>query len=306
MNLHHLRAFLAVARTGGFTQAARELHLTQPTISSSVAELERDMGVRLFNRGSRRVELTLEGRTLMGYAQQIEDLLEEAEAKLNRREVAPGEGFSIGAIDAAVIHLLPDILKEYVRRNPTVQLSVQVAPSRYLVEDLLMNRAEFAVISLPFTHAKLETVPIFTDDMPLVVGPDHPFANRQRVSIEQVAAETLILFHADSVSRQIVDEHFAEHGLAPRVVMEMRSPEAMRKLVEAGVGVSFLPGVAVQESLEAGTLRAVAVEGIKFSRQIGVAWRRGRYFGPAIRQLVEAVLVRFDKLDEGRAKITGI
>ena len=68
MNLHHLRAFLAVARTGGFTQAARELHLTQPTVSSSVAELERGMGVRLFNRGSRRAELTIEGRTLMGYA----------------------------------------------------------------------------------------------------------------------------------------------------------------------------------------------------------------------------------------------
>ena len=305
MNLHHLRAFLAVARTGGFTQAARELHLTQPTVSSSVAELERGMGVRLFNRGSRRAELTIEGRTLMGYALQIEDLLEEAEEKLNRREAVPGEGFAIGAIDAAVIHLLPDILKEYVRRNPEVELSVQVAPSRYLVEDLLMNRAEFGVISLPFEHDKLETVAIFDDDMPLVVGPEHPFAGRRRVTVEAVAAETLILFHADSVSRKIVDEQFAERGVAPRVVMEMRSPEAMRKLVEAGVGVSFLPRVSVEESLRAGTLRVVPVEGVTFSRRIGVAWRRGRYFGPAIRQLVEAVFERFGKLAEGRAKIAG-
>ena len=217
----------------------------------------------------------------------------------------PGEGFAIGAIDAAVIHLLPDILKEYVRRNPEVELSVQVAPSRYLVEDLLMNRAEFGVISLPFEHDKLETVAIFDDDMPLVVGPEHPFAGRRRVTVEAVAAETLILFHADSVSRKIVDEQFAERGVAPRVVMEMRSPEAMRKLVEAGVGVSFLPRVSVEESLRAGTLRAVPVEGVTFSRRIGVAWRRGRYFGPAIRQLVEAVFERFGKLAEGRAKIAG-
>ena len=289
MNLQHLRYFLAVARTGGFTPAAREMHVTQPTVSSGVSELERSLGVQLFNRDSRHVALTTDGRLLMSYAIQVEDLLEEARERLERRDLEPGEGFQFGAIDAAVIYLLPEILKEYMRSYPGVALKTQVAPSRYLVEDLLMNRSEFALIHLPFSHPKIETVPIYRDEMPLVVGSGHRFAHRDEVDLAAVVEEPLILFHADSVSRKVVDEKLAEAGLELGAVMELRSPEAMRKLVEAGVGISFLPQLTVRESLASGALQTVGVRGVAFEREIGVAWRRGRYFGQAVRLLLEAV-----------------
>lgn len=302
MNLHHLRYFLAVARVGGFTPAARQLHVTQPTVSSGIGELERELGVRLFNRDSRQVSLTMEGRMLVGYAMQIEDLLEEVEEKLVRHEGVTGEGFQFGAIDAAVIYLLPEILKRYMRDFPEVELTTQVNPSRYLVDDLLLNRSEFALISLPYSHPKIETIPIYQEAMPLVVGGNHRFVGREAVHLQEVVAEPLILFHADSVSRQIVDEQFAEVGLSPRVVMEMRSPEAMRKLVEAGVGISFLPELTVRESVEAGAVHVVPVKGVGFGREIGVAWRRGRYFGPAIRNLLEAIFAEYGGGEEWAAK----
>lgn len=293
MNLHHLRYFLAVARTGGFTQAARELHVTQPTVSSGISELERSLGVRLFNRSGRRVELTLEGRMLVGYAMRVEDVIEEVQEKLARHELPPGEGFQFGAIDAAVIYLLPDILKQYMQDFAHIELVTQVAPSRYLVEDLLLNRSEFALISLPYSHPRIETIPIYEESMPLVVGANHCFAGCPSVTLQQVVNEPLILFHADSVSRTIVDDRLGEAGLAPSVVMEMRSPEAMRKLVESGVGISFLPELTVRESLDHGTLVQVPVAGVSFGRQIGVAWRRGRYFGTSIRALLEAIFSRY-------------
>jgi len=302
MNLHYLRYFLAVVRTGGFTQAARELHLTQPTVSSGIAELERSLGVKLFNRDSRRVEMTSEGRTLINYALQIEDLVAEVEGRLQHRQVQPGESFQFGAVDTAVIHLLPEILKSYMRDYPQVELSTQVAPSRYLVEEVLVNRLEFALISLPYAHPKIETVVVSSDDMPLVVGPEHRFAQRKRLKAATVAEEPLILFHSDSISRRVIDERFAELEVIPRVAMEMRSPEAMRKLVEAGAGISFLPRLTVEESLHNGTLKAVAVEGMRLSREIGVAWRRGRYFGPAVLYLLEAIFLRCGKLEEWRLK----
>lgn len=298
MNLHHLRYFLAVARTGGFTPAARELHVTQPTVSNGVAELERSLGVRLFNRTGKQVALTLEGRSLLTYGQQINDLVMAAEEHIQGGQVVPGERFQFGAIDAAVIYLLPEILKQYMLAYPDVQLSAQVAPSRYLVEDLLMNRSEFALISLPYDDARLDTLTLVEDDMPLVVGSDHALAGQIEVSPARVVEEPLILFHADSVSRHLVDERFAEAGVVPRVVMEMRSPEAMRKLVEAGVGISFLPRMTVADSLAAGSLHEVEVAGMRFRRQIGMAWRRGRYFGPTIRRLLESVLERYGKLEE--------
>jgi DNA-binding transcriptional LysR family regulator len=303
MNLHHLRYFLAVAQSSSFSQAARDMHVTQPTVSSGISELERTLGVKLFNRGSRHVDLTLEGRTLVSYAMQVQDLIDEASDRLLRHDLIAGEGFQFGAIDAAVTYLLPDILKTYMRDHPQVALSVQVAPSRYLVDDLLMNRSEFALISLPFDHPRLETLSLYHDEMPLVVGANHPLANRKRITLQEVVKQPLILFHADSVSRKIVDERFAEAGVSPGAVMEMRSPEAMRKLVEVGVGISFLPLLAVQESLEANLLKKVDVSGVSFSREIGLAWRRGRYFGLAIRYLLEAIFAQYGEVSHWKQKL---
>ncbi|MDA0711955.1 MAG: LysR family transcriptional regulator [bacterium] len=303
MNLHHLRYFLAVAQSSSFSQAARDMHVTQPTVSSGISELERTLGVKLFNRGSRHVDLTLEGRTLVSYAMQVQDLIDEASDRLLRHDLIAGEGFQFGAIDAAVTYLLPDILKTYMRDHPQVALSVQVAPSRYLVDDLLMNRSEFALISLPFDHPRLETLSLYHDEMPLVVGANHPLANRKRITLQEVVKQPLILFHADSVSRKIVDERFAEAGVSPGAVMEMRSPEAMRKLVEVGVGISFLPLLAVQESLEANLLKKVDVSGVSFSREIGLAWRRGRYFGLAIRYLLEAIFAQYGEVPHWKQKL---
>ena len=100
MNLHQLRTFLAVAHTGSFTAAAQEVHLTQPTVSTGVADLERSMGVRLFNRSGRKTSLTLEGRQLLSYAERIQDLVTEARDRVGQGHLEGGEGFRFGAIDA--------------------------------------------------------------------------------------------------------------------------------------------------------------------------------------------------------------
>lgn len=301
MNLHQLRTFLAVAHTGSFTAAAREVHLTQPTVSTGVADLERSMGVRLFNRSGRKTSLTLEGRQLLSYAERIQDLVTEARDRVGLGQVERMEGFRFGAIDAAVIYLIPELLAAYHQRFPEIEVTVQVDASRFLVEEILADRSEFALITLPFDNAKIATIPIFQDTMPLVVGAGHSLASRKRVRLEDVSRETLILFHGESVSRRLVDAHFGEAGIVPGRVMEMSSPEAMRKLVEAGVGVSFLPNLTVRESIEQGTLKTLAVTGVSLSRQIGVAWRRGRYFGPAIKALLDALFESFGRTGEWEA-----
>ncbi|MEE2753039.1 MAG: LysR family transcriptional regulator substrate-binding protein, partial [Candidatus Latescibacterota bacterium] len=132
----------------------------------------------------------------------------------------------------------------------------------------------------------------------LVVGSGHPLATRKRVKLDEVVRETLILFHEGSVSRKPIDEHLAEAGLAPGRVMEMSSPEAMRKLVESGVGVSFLPRMTVSESVKAGTLVELSVVGVRMGRQIGLAWRKGRYFSPAIQAFLNLMADAFGQTDE--------
>src|SRR5688572_21931659 len=175
MNLQHPRCLMAVSRLGSFTRAASAMNVTQPAISSGIAELESALGVKLFHRHGRKVELTLEGRSLMNYAIRIQDLVDEAGHRLTNRSAASGETLHFGSIDAGAIYLLPDILQAYLASNPEVQLSVQVAPSRYLAEDLLMNRSEFAVLTLPYEHSRLETLALCSDRLILCVGSSHAF-----------------------------------------------------------------------------------------------------------------------------------
>lgn len=295
MNLQHLRYLMAISRLGSFTGAAAAMSVTQPAISGGIAELESELGVRLFHRHGRKVELTIEGRSLLNYAVRIQDLVDEAGHRLSNSKATTGDNFQFGSIDAGAIYLLPDILRDYLESNPEVHLSVQVAPSRYLAEDLLMNRSEFAVLTLPFDHPRLDTLSLCNDRLVLCAGASHPFSRKKQVTLEQVVSEPLILFHSDSVSRRLVDEKFAEAGLTPRVVMAMRSPEAMRKLVEAGVGISFLPFLTVRSALKSGEVREVRLKGVHMSREIGLAWKRGRYFGPAIQGLLMAIVDKFNK-----------
>ncbi len=305
MNLYHLNTFLTVARSLSFTRAAKDLHLTQPTVSSGVGELERSLGVKLFNRSGRSIALTMEGRLLLAYAEQINDLTTEAQDRIHHREVEPGESFRFGAIDAAVIYLLPDVLEIYHNRFPQVDISIQVDASRFLVEDLLRGRSEFGVITLLYSHPKIDTLTLAEDALALVVGSGHPLASRRRVKLEEISREMLILFHEGSMSRKPVDDHLAEAGLSPGRTMEMSSPEAMRKLVEAGVGVSFLPWMTVKESVSAGTLKELNVVGVSMKRQIGLAWRKGRYFSPAILALLDLLVERFGLQTEWREKLSG-
>ncbi len=293
MNLNHLRYFLTVASTGSFSRAAGQEGVTQPTVSSGIMALERALGVKLFNRGNRQVTLTAEGRELVDYAMQIQDLLDEAEDRLKRGERLSGERVQFGATDAAVTYLLPEILEGYTRKYPGVELSVQVAPSRTLVDDILVGRLEFAMITMPVSNPRLQTLPVYRDFMPLVVRPNHPLVGKGPISLPEVMAHPLILFQAASVSRKILDERFAEAGVSPGVIMEMGSPEAMRKLVEAGVGISFLPFLTVAESVKSGTLKVVDVEGLTIDREMGIAWRSKRYFSPAVRYLLEAIFERY-------------
>ena len=306
MNIQHLRYLIAVANTGGFTSASRELHVTQPTVSGGITELEKQLNAKLFNRDSRHVVLTAEGRVLLEYAVEIVDLLEEASGRLASGEVLPGERIRFGATDAAVIYLLPDLLKSFSQRYPGVELTTQVASSIPLVEEVLSNRSEFAVVSLPQSHPQIEVVSLTIDPMVLVVNPEHRFAGRASVSAAEVVEEKLIMFHSESVSRQIVQEGFAQQRLSVGASMEMGSPDAIRKLVEAGAGISYLPRMTVMDSVDAGSLAEVRVRNLDLTREIGLIWRQGRYFSPAVRRLLEAILEKFDRSAEGPRLAAGV
>ncbi len=281
MELPNVRAFLAVVREGGFSAAARVLHLSQPSVSTRVRRLEEKIGEPLFERRGKDVRLTAAGTHLLPIA---EDLVRSAEdlarAARDFRSLKRGR-LDIGTTDVASIYVLPRAYRRFVRLYPEVDLSVAVEGSVPLLGALRAGRIELAVANLPVEGDDLAADVIDRDDLLPVLPRRHPLAARKRVRLDELASIPMITFKANSVTRREVDRAFAASGLAPRIAMEISSPEAIKKLVEVGLGFSILPARSVRADLREGRLASPALSGPRLERRTGLIRPQNRYLSPA-------------------------
>ncbi|MFH1277482.1 MAG: LysR family transcriptional regulator [Candidatus Eisenbacteria bacterium] len=281
MELANVEAFLAVVREGGFSAAARALHLSQPSVSARIRRLEEGVGEPLFERAGREARLTAAGRHLLATSEDF------ARAARDLRRVARDfrglrrGNLDVGATDVASIYVLPSAFRRFTRRHPEIDLSVTVEGTEPLLGALRAGRIELAVANLPVPGEDVEATVVDEDRLLPVLPRTHLLANRKRIAPEDLAETPMITFKSDSVTRREVDRAFAIRGIEPRVAMEISSPEAIKKLVEVGLGFSFLPARSVRAEIRAGRVASPALTGMRLDRKIGLLRLKDRYLSPA-------------------------
>jgi DNA-binding transcriptional LysR family regulator len=288
MELQAIRYFLAVADEGSFRRAAERVGVSQPAVSQAIAQLEGELDVRLFDRASRRVSLTPDGRQFLEPARRALAEFEGLRGHLDRSRGIVRGRLEIGTTDVASIYVLPKVYREFRGRYPDVELSVRVEGTESLLRQLREGAIEVAIISLSVAErlAKLPgpgfvSKPLFREELLFLLASGHPLAGRRTVTLRDLAETPLITFKSDSITRRAVDDLVREHGLVPRIAMEMSSPEAIKKLVEVGLGASILPAQSVRAELAAGTLIAPRVSGVQLRRVLGVVWDGRHTLSPA-------------------------
>lgn len=287
MELAQLEAFQKVAVRGSFSAAAQELHLTQPSISARIQALERELNVILFERGGRGVRLTDAGRALLPYAESI--LSGAAEC----REVVSGiRTVTAGHLDLASAHnySIPRIIGRFRAACPGVDLTVRTGSSRQVVEMVADDEAHCGLARSPIAHPQIWAAPLYEDEVVLVAPPQHPFAGRSAVSLNELGSAGLILYTRDTGLRSLLDRRFAELRFQPRVIMELDSVETSKQLVLQGIGLSMLPRETVEGDIVAGRLAAVRVRDFPtITRTTCLVLRRGRHLSPALRAFLAVV-----------------
>jgi DNA-binding transcriptional LysR family regulator len=260
-----LRAFVAVARAGGFSAAARALGQRQSSVSQAVAALERELGEPLFVRGARRVTLTEAGAVLLPHAERAFAELATARAELAaRRELAAGT-LHLGTSDTLATYLLPPVFAAFRARYPAVELRLDNRPSPVVAARVAERALDLGVVTLPLpaaATADVRTFSLATQRDVLVTPPDHPLARRARVPLAALAPHPLLLLDRGTATRAFLDERFAAAGVRPRVVMEMNGVEVLKRLVELGFGLSIVPEAACAREVAAGTLAARPLAGL--------------------------------------------
>jgi DNA-binding transcriptional LysR family regulator len=292
LNLGQLKVFEAVTRVGSFAAAAQRLGVTPPAVSLQIRQLERDSGVRLFDRVRRRVRLTPAGQTLERYAQRIIAIADDAERALQAtRQFAAGR-LRVVASGTSAAYYVPPLFTELRQRYPGIRMHLDVENSQRVRERVLSLEDDLGVLGVETPHADLSFEPLADDSLVVIVPPDHAWARRRHVALSELRDQPLILREAGSATRQLLERRLLPLGVSPQPSMEIASNEVIKRAVEMGNGVGFMSTAIVRREVEAGHLRAVPLRGERLVRTIYLVYHRERRESPLIHAVLAVARAR--------------
>lgn len=285
-----LHVFRVVADTLNFSKAAEELHLTQPAVTSQVRTLEEGLGIALFDRVGRSAKLTPAGTTLLRYVRQIETLSNEAIAALAPFGVQEGAELNIGASHTIGVYLLPKLLPQILREWPKLRIHVMTGSSSDVLNALAGHQISIGLIEAPAHRPDLKIERFFGDELCLILPPNHRWANKPILRAAEIVQEPILLREAGSGMRRFVEEYLERNGVLRQqlhTTVDMNSTEAIISAVEAGLGIGFVPTLAVEKAVRIGSVKVVPLENGPICRELSIALLGGPINGGPIRELLE-------------------
>jgi DNA-binding transcriptional LysR family regulator len=279
MELQQLRYFVAVADTGKFTSAARELHVAQPSISKQLRKLEDELGAALLERRRTGVALTDAGAILLPWAKRVLADLDGARSEVAGLATLERGRLSVGATPSLSTVLLPRVLAAFHSEHPGITLAVIEAGSRDLVDRLAAGELDLALVILPVPHEELfETTPLIREELVLAVAKKHPLARRKTVRVGDLRGVPLVMFRDGYDLRSATITACEQAGFHPTFAVEGAEMDGVLRMTAAGVGVAVVPMMVVERG---GPLVAVRLSQPTLSRSVGVAFRRDRHHSRA-------------------------
>jgi LysR family transcriptional regulator, low CO2-responsive transcriptional regulator len=276
LDSRQLRMFCALARTGSFTQTARELHLTQSGVSHAVKALERDVGCRLLDRLGKKVVLTQAGEQLLHHATKILHEMENARESLTHLGKWGRGRLRLGASTTTCQHIIPPVMREFKESFPDHIITIEPGDTPALVAALLRHRIDLALSLEPTNEPQLEFHPLFTDELQFIVGALHPWAQSGNVDRSEIPRQNYILYSKNSVTFRLVEQYFRREQMVLNTVIELGSMEATKELVKLGLGVSILAPWIAQEEIEDGSVVALPLGRRRLERRWGISHWRGK------------------------------
>lgn len=275
MLYRQMECFLTVARLGNLSRAAEEMFLTQPTLTARLKGLEEEVGDQLFVRTSRGMRLTDAGREFATFAERSVEGFKEGKRRLSEMREGSGGRLVLGASPGVGTYALPGLLERFVGAYPNVSVSVRTGHSEEILAMTLSEEVQLG-LTRSMRHPDIESLPLYDDELVLVVDPGHRFTARGSAELSELAGEQLIFYDTQSSYYEQTSEMFRNAGLREELrTMEVDNIEAAKQMVEHRLGIAFLPQSAILRSVSAGNLSMIGVDDIQpMSRQMVALKRR--------------------------------
>ena len=276
MEIDQIETFLAVGTFGGFRRAAEALRVSQPAVSARIKALEVSLGVPLFERGRAGLVLSTAGRAFKPHAEALLQAVAHARQAVHAVTPVSGGALEIAAALSICTYLLPDVLKRFQREHPKVMITVRSGHSKDVLDMVVREEVEIG-LARSLHHPEVETLSLRDDPLILVGSRGHVPAPVRRATLEEVAERPLVFFDRGSSDWTLAQGLFRRAGLVPNVALEVETIEAAKKMVERGLGLAFLPHLAVAREIKKGSLVAIEISGTEpLSRSLDVIHSRHR------------------------------
>lgn len=289
MDLDQLHTFLEIVRLKSFSKAAQTCFRTQPAISAQVRQLEQEIGTALFERLGTRISLTPAGRIFADYAEQILDLRRRSQDAINELERTPRGELLIAANESTCIYVLPGVFAQFKLEFPNVQLQVDRSYGSRVMEAVLENQADFGFAQLPIDDKKLQVLKIHTDEVKMIVPPDHPLAGKKTVVCRDILGNPLLL-PKSGTTRNRLNAWLEPVEDMVQISMELDSTEMIKRFVMAKLGISFLAASNCEEEIRTGRLATVSLSPEPMVRRLALIYRKDKALSKAALGFIQVIL----------------
>jgi LysR family transcriptional regulator, hydrogen peroxide-inducible genes activator len=282
MTLDQLRTFDALVNAGSFHGAAAVVHRSQPAVSQQIRSLELEFGHQLVDR--KTCTPTPAGQVLHERAQVLLREASELERQMSDLDPLAPASLRVGTSDTTALYVLPPVVRAFSERYPQTRLMLANRSSDALAEMVARNQLDLGIVTLPVRREGIREHDLFDEEMVLVTPRNHPLGTRACVALTDLRGEPLLMLDTSTRTGRLLREDFRKAGFTPQIVLDTVSFEVIKRYVAAGVGVSFLPRIAV--GADDPGVHTVPVPGLSRVR-IGAVWRRGAYQTRAEKDFLE-------------------
>lgn len=282
----HLKLIVAVSEERSVTRAGERLHLTQSALSHQLRDIEERLGTPLFSRVNKRMILTQAGERLLQSAHQVLDELKRAEDDIAQIAAGDHGALRISTECYTCYHWLPEMMKEFNRKFPKVEVKIMLEATRHPIEALLDGKLDFAIVSTTERDKRLVYKPLFQDEMVVIMAPHHPLAARSYITAKDFADQTMFAYTPTSNST-VYNHVLVPAGIKPARFSEVQLTEAIIEMVKAGLGISALARWAVAREIDSGKLVARPLTRKGFHRQWSAALLKNDFTPAYVTEFVE-------------------
>ncbi len=299
MNIHQVHIFNIAAKTLSITKTAKKMHLSQPSVSIQIKDLEDSLNVKLFERINRKITLTDAGKVFYSYSEKLLNLIDEINAVMNEFSSGDVGKLVLGTSNTIGIYVLPKYLGLFKELYPKAEISLMILNRQEALEQCISGELDFAFLQDPPKHPDLNAEFYMKDELVIVCSPKHRWAGRDHLTIKMLVSEPeqIILREEGSGTRGLIEYVLKRYGIERRVTMEMSSSEGIKRAVEANLGVAVLSKNVIKTELRNKSLVAIDIKDLNTKRDFYLVHNKKRKFMPLMEKFYEFILEKRSELE---------